>query len=75
MFLLFVNHFTWIICLLFTLRYFDAINMLKIMLNKSYMLINQCHAFELHEPHVTLVEYEMYLRLFIFLTWIKIPDG
>jgi hypothetical protein len=45
------------------------------MIIKSYMLINQCHAFEPHEPHVTLVEYEMYLRLFIFLTWIKIPDG
>jgi hypothetical protein len=39
------------------------------------MLINLCYAFEPHEPHVTLVEYEMYLRLFIFLTWIKIPDG
>jgi hypothetical protein len=37
------------------------------------MLINQCYAFEPHEPHVTLVEYEMYLRLFIFLTWIKNP--
>jgi hypothetical protein len=34
---------------------------------KSYMLLNQCHAFEPHEPHVTLVEYEMYLRLFILL--------
>jgi hypothetical protein len=42
---------------------------------KSYMLLNQCHAFESHEPYVTLVEYEMYLRLFIFLTWIKILDG
>jgi hypothetical protein len=74
MFLLFVNHFTWIICLLFTLRHFDTINMLKIILNKSYMLINQCYAFEPHEPHVTLVEY-VYLRLFILLTWIKILDG
>jgi hypothetical protein len=36
------------------------------MLIKSYMLINLCYAFEPHEPHVTLVEYEMYLRLFIF---------
>jgi hypothetical protein len=27
------------------------------------------------EPHVALVEYEMYVCLFIFLTWIKIPDG
>jgi hypothetical protein len=49
------------------------------MLTKSYMLINQCHAFEPHEPHVTLVEYEMYLRLFIFLIWIKksgwVTDG
>jgi hypothetical protein len=42
---------------------------------KSYMLLNQCLAFEPHESHVTLVEYEMYLRLFIFLTWIKILDG
>jgi hypothetical protein len=42
--------------------------------NKSYMLINKCHAFEPHEPHVTLVEYEMYLCLFIFLTWIKNPE-
>jgi hypothetical protein len=38
------------------------------------MLINLYYAFEPHEPHVTLVEYEMYLRLFIFLNWIKIPD-
>jgi hypothetical protein len=45
------------------------------MLTKSYILINLCYAFEPHEPHVTFVEYEMYLRLFIFLTWIKIPDG
>jgi hypothetical protein len=41
---------------------------------QSYILIKQCHAFEPHEPHVIFVEYEMYLRLFIFLTWIKIPD-
>ena len=39
------------------------------------MLLNMCQAFEPHEPHVTLVEYEMYLRLFIFIIWIKIPDG
>ena len=31
--------------------------------------------FEPHEPHVTLVEYDTYLRLFIFIIWIKIPDG
>ena len=28
--------------------------------------------FEPHEPHVTLVEYDMYLRLFNFIIWIKI---
>jgi hypothetical protein len=31
------------------------------------MLLNQYHVFESHEPHVTLVEYDMYLRLFILL--------
>jgi hypothetical protein len=36
---------------------------------KNYMLINLCYAFGPHEPHITLVEYEMYLRL------LKILDG
>jgi hypothetical protein len=66
-FLLFVIHFTLIICLLFKLRSFDATNSAKTVSTKSYMLLNQYHAFVPHEPHVTLVEYEMYLRSFIFL--------
>jgi hypothetical protein len=36
------------------------------------MLLNQCHAFEPHEPYVALVEYE---TLVYSLIWIKIPDG
>ena len=39
------------------------------------MLLNLYQAFEPHEPHVTFVEYEMHLRLFIFIIWIKILDG
>jgi hypothetical protein len=39
------------------------------------MLLKQCQPFEPHEPRVILVEYEMYLRLFIFITWIKILNG
>ena len=30
--------------------------------------------FEPHEPHVILVEYDMYLRLPLHFIWIKIPD-
>ena len=30
------------------------------------MQLNHCLPFEPHEPRVILVEYEMYLRLFIF---------
>ena len=30
------------------------------------MMLNLCQTFEPHEPHVTLVEYDTYLRLFIF---------
>jgi len=47
----------------------------KIVTTKSYMQLNPCLAFEPHEPHVTLVKYEMYLHLFIFFIWIKISDG
>jgi hypothetical protein len=40
------------------------------------MQLNQCQPFEPHEPHVILVEYDMYLRLLYFsILWIKIPDG
>jgi len=38
------------------------------------MQLNQCLAFETHEPHVILAEYEMYLRLSLHFIWIKIPD-
>ena len=47
----------------------------KIVTIKSSMLLNLCQAFEPHEPHVTLVEYDTYLRLFIFIIWIKNRDG
>jgi hypothetical protein len=30
------------------------------------MQLNPCLPFELHEPYVIFVEYEMYLRWFIF---------
>ena len=53
----------------------DATLTLKFVTTKSYMQLNQCLAFESHEPHVTLAKYEMYLCLFIFFIWIKIPDG
>ena len=39
------------------------------------MQLNQCLAFEPHEPYVILAEYEMYLRLPLHFIWIKIPDG
>ena len=47
----------------------------KIVTTKSYMQLNQCLAFEPHEPYVILAEYEMYLRLPLHFIWIKIPDG
>jgi len=47
----------------------------KIVTTKSYMQFNQCLSFEPHEPHVILVEYEMYLHLPLHFIWIKIPDG
>jgi len=47
----------------------------KIVRTKSYMHLNQCLAFEPHEPYVILAEYEMYLRLPLHSIWIKIPDG
>jgi len=46
----------------------------KILTTKSYMQLNQCLAFEPHESHVILAEYEMYLRLPLHFIWIKIPD-
>jgi len=36
---------------------------------------DKCLTFEPHEPPVILVKYEVYLHLFIFFIWIKIPDG
>jgi len=39
------------------------------------MQLNQCLAFEPHEPYVILAEYEMYLCLPLHFIWIKIPDG
>ena len=39
------------------------------------MQLNQCLAFEPHEPYVILAEYKMYLRLPLQFIWIKIPDG
>ena len=39
------------------------------------MQLNHCLPFEPHEPHVIVAKYDMYLHLFIFTTWIKIPDG
>jgi len=42
---------------------------------KSYMQLNQCRAFEPHEPYVILAEYEMYLRLSLHFIWIKISNG
>ena len=39
------------------------------------MQLNQCLAFEPHEPYVILAEYKMYLRLPLHFIWIKIPDG
>jgi len=39
------------------------------------MQMNQCLAFEPHEPYVILAENEMYLRLSLHFIWIKIPDG
>jgi hypothetical protein len=47
----------------------------KIVTTKSYMQLNQCLAFEPHEPYVILAEYKMYLRLPLHFIWIKIPDG
>ena len=47
----------------------------KIVTTKSYVQLNQCLAFEPHEPHVILAEYEMCLRLPLHFIWIKIPDG
>jgi hypothetical protein len=37
--------------------------------------VNRVCLLSLMNPHVMLVEYEMYSRLFIFYFWIKIPDG
>jgi hypothetical protein len=37
--------------------------------------VNRVYLLSLMNPHVMLVEYEMYSRLFIFYFWIKIPDG
>ena len=45
----------------------------KIVITKSWMLLNLCKPFEPHELQVTLVEYDTYLRLFIFIIWIKNP--
>jgi hypothetical protein len=41
------------------------------------MKLNPCLPFEPHELRVILVEYEMYLCLFIFTTWIPrwVTDG
>ena len=39
------------------------------------MQLNQCLAFEPHEPHVILTEYEMYLCLPLHFISIKILDG
>jgi hypothetical protein len=36
--------------------------------------VNRVYRFEPHEPHDMLFEYGMYSRLFIFSSWIKIPD-
>jgi len=47
----------------------------KIVATKSYMQLNLCLAFEPHEPHVILAEYEMYLLLSLHFIWIKILDG
>ena len=48
--------------------------MLKLNLLKSEPQLNSV-SFEPHKPYY-LVEYDMYLRLFIFLHfWMKIPDG
>jgi hypothetical protein len=47
--------------------------MLKNVPTKSYMQSNRVMPFEPHEPHVTLVEYEKYLRLFIFYYLDKNP--
>ena len=48
----------------------------KIWLIKMLNAVNPyLSLFEPHEPHVIFVKYEMYLCLFIFITWTKIPDG
>jgi hypothetical protein len=73
MFLLFIIHFT-IICLLFKLSPFDATNGAKTVSTKSYMLLNQCHAFESHEPMLHLLS-TRYTYACLFSYWIKILDG
>jgi hypothetical protein len=37
--------------------------------------VNRVYLLSFVNPHVMLVEYEMYSCLFIFYFWIKIPDG
>jgi hypothetical protein len=37
--------------------------------------VNRVYLLSLMNPHVMLVEYEVYSRLFIFYFWIKFPDG
>jgi hypothetical protein len=37
--------------------------------------VNHVYILSLMNPHVMLVEYEMYSRLFIFQYFEKIPDG
>jgi hypothetical protein len=48
--------------------------MLKLCQLKATCSQTRVMPFKPHEPHVTLVEYDIYLHLFIFIIWIKILD-
>ena len=59
--------FTLIMCFTLGIKTTCCYSYAKIVTTKSEMLLTYVKPFEPHEPRVTLVEYDMYLRLFIFI--------
>ena len=62
-------------CFTLGLKQLVATLMLKLWQLKAEYCYTYVKPFEPHEPHVILVEYDMYLRLLIFIIWIKLRMG